>query len=137
MHLHKTSCCAVQDIGGLSTHQTAKAAMISFCQQAILKPPMFGRAAGARDQIYSFYLFTAAVYPKGKYTGYGRSYSPYGKEFCDFIRDNNLGEVWESPARPNKAYHPDRENQVYVWMPNHVAIKAWWAENDPDKAVPV
>ena len=60
-------------------------------------------------------------------------YGPYGKNFYNFILENKLGEVWESPLRPNKAWHPDHENQVYVWMPDHAAILAWWAVNDPDK----
>ena len=124
MNLVKTSCCAIQDIDHLSVHTTPKEAMISFCQQAILKPPMFGRDIGVRDQISSFYLFTTAV---------GTAYRPYGQAFYDFTVKNNLGEVWQSPLRPNKAWHPDHENRVYVWMPNHANIKAWWVVNDPDK----
>lgn len=134
MQLHKTTCCAIQDIDQLRIHATPKEAMISFCQQAILKPPMFGKSVGARDQISSFYLFTAAIYPQNRYRV---TPSPYGQNFYNFILTNKLGEVWESPSRPNKAWHPDHENQVYVWMPDHTAILAWWAANDPDKAVPI
>lgn len=131
MILTKTSCCAIQDIDRLCSHATPKEAMIAFCQQAILQPPKFGGSNGRKDQISSFYLFTAAVYPS-RYLGYGGCYRAYGKAFYAFILDNNLGDVWESPSRPNNAWHPDHENQVYVWMPDHAAILAWWAVNDPD-----
>ena len=126
MNLVKTSCCAIQDIDRLSVHTTPREAMVSFCQQAILKPPVFQNAqdVGRPNSISSFFLFTAAV---------GAAYKPYGEAFYNFILENNLGEVWQSPLRPNKAWHPDHENQVYVWMPNHDNLKAWWALNDPDK----
>lgn len=124
MNFQKTSCCAINDIDRLQDHKNAKDAMIAFCQQALLTPPKFGVYTGVRDEIFSFYLFTAAV---------GPSYRPYGQEFHDFIIENKLGDVWASPLRPNKAWHPDHSNQVWVWMPDKDAIKKWWAENDPTK----
>lgn len=131
MNLLKTSSCAIQDIDKLSSHYNPKDAMIAFCRQAILEPPKFGKDVGIRNEISSFYLFTAAVHPKG--SGSGRPYQPYGKEFYDFIVANDLGVVWESPQRPNKAWHPSHSNQVYVWMPDHKNILAWWAKNNPEK----
>lgn len=122
MNFSKTSCCAIADITGLGGHLTAKDAMISFCQQALLKPTKFGTANGAPGEIYSFYLFTAAL---GSYT------KPYGKNFYDFIKQNNLGEVYESPVRDNKAFHKGRGNQVYIWTPDADAIRAWWEKHDP------
>lgn len=129
MNLVKTSCCAIQDIDQLSVHGSAREAMIAFCRQAILKPPKFmnDQDIGRAGEISSFYLFTAAV---------SKSYRPYGKEFCDFIRKNKLGSVWASPLRPNKAWHPDHDNQVWVWMPNHQGLLAWWKDNDPNKKRP-
>lgn|SRR3990167_642174 len=127
MNFVKTSCCAITDIDHLSAHLTPKDAMVSFCQQALLDLPRFGKDVGVQDQIFSFYLFTAAVSP---------SHRPYGQDFYRFIIDNNLGEVWQSPLRRNKAWHPDRSNQVYVWMPDHDAIKTWWAANNPNKTAP-
>lgn len=126
MNLLKTSCCAIQDINGLQFHPSAEDAMIAFCQQTLLKPPVFGKSVGRPNEISSFFLFTAAVKP---------SYKPYGRDFKAFIETNKLGEVFESPLRPNRAWHPEHYNQVYVWMPDHTALKAWWAVNDPSVKV--
>lgn len=126
MNFQKTSCCAIQDIDGLMGHSSGREAMVAFCQNALIAPPKFGRFIGTRDEISSFYLFTAAV---------GPAWRPYGMTFHDFIKANNLGDVWASPLRPNKAWHPDHENQVFVWMPDHKALKAWWKMNDPSNPV--
>lgn len=126
MHIKNTSSCAIQDISGLCTHATPEDAMISFCQQSILQRPKFGRGGGLgrENAVFSFYVFSAAV---------GTRYKPYGQAFYDFIVKHNLGTVWQSPRRPNKAWHPDHENQVYVWMPDYAVLKAWWSVNDPAK----
>lgn len=126
MNFVKTACCAIQEIHNLRNHTTAKEAMVSFCQQALLERPKFGTSVGYQDQIYSFYLFTAAI-------GSGYYDRSYGQDFYDFIVSNGLGDVYQSARRPNKAWHPDHENQVYIWTPNHEAIKAWWVENNPSK----
>lgn len=128
MNFQKTSSCAIQDIDKLSDHPTGLDAMIAFCQQAILKPPVFGRYTGRVGEISSFYVFSAAV---------GPGYPTYGKMFYDFIKSNNLGEVYESPTRPNKAWHPDHENQVYIFMPDQTALRAWWEKNDPSTVATV
>lgn len=100
--------------------------MISFCQNALIAPPKFGRFVGRVEEISSFYLFTAAV---------GPAWRGYGQMFHDFIITEKLGEVYQSPLRPNKAWHPDHSNQVYIWMPDHRALKAWWKVNDPSNPV--
>lgn len=126
MNFVKTACCAIQEIHNLRNHTTAKEAMTSFCQQALLQRPKFGNSIGVIDEIFSFYLFTAAI-------GSGYYDRSYGQDFYDFIVANKLGDVYQSARRPNKAWHPDHENQVYIWTPDHAAIKAWWVLNDPSK----
>lgn len=121
MVITKTSCCAIQDIDRLSDHKDARSAMRAFCDQALTSPPIFMGPTdrGRTDEISSFYLFTAVV----------RKGLTYGEDFYQFIKDNDLGEVYQSPTRPNKAWHPDHHNQVYVWMPDKNALKRWWKEN--------
>jgi hypothetical protein len=118
MNMFKTQCCAIQEIGGLSNHPDARDAMIAFCKTNFAAPVKFGTANARADTLYSFYLFTAA-------TG-SPYYKPYGSNFAKFIRDNKLGRVWASPSRKNEAFHSDHENQVWIWMPNRLALKSWW-----------
>ena len=126
MVINKTSCCAIQDIDQLSAHGTARGAMIAFCQQALHHPPVFMGPTdkGRKDEISSFYLFTAAV---------SKRHPTYGQDFYDFIKENELGDVYQSPLRPNRAWHPEHSNQVYVWTPDLKALREWWKDNNPEK----
>ena len=96
--------------------------MVDFCSTALDEGVKF-QSRKETGVIYSFYLFTAALDPIGNPHG---SYRLYGQEFCQFILDHQLGEVWESPARMNTAFHKDHANQVYIWMPDKDALDAWW-----------
>lgn len=125
MTFGKMLCCAIEEIGGLKTHLTAEEAMVAFCKEQILKPVKFGTSPGRVDAIYSFYIFTAAV---------GDGYSKkYGHNFAAFIRENSLGSVWESDFIMNNAFHPDHGNQVWVWTPDHEALKAWWSAYEEEQ----
>jgi hypothetical protein len=118
VYLKKTECCAIQEIGGLNSHISAEDAMLAFCSQSLTKPMRFGGTIGQKDTLYSFYLFTAGV---SQYYG-----NDYGSKFCSFIQEHGLGEVWASPQLVNAAFHKERKNQVWVWMPNLTAVKEWW-----------
>lgn len=117
MYLSKTACCAIQEISGLSETKTGEEAMVLFCQISIQKPVKFGVFTANKDALYSFYMFTAAV---------GREYPEYGHGFAEFLKKHALGDVWESPALTNKAFHRDHANQVWIWMPNNEAVRSWW-----------
>lgn len=128
MTLHDTHCCGVQEIHNLSLDPSAEASMVSFCKQNLgTKRVKFQGDPAFAGTIYSFYIFTAAVYDTHHipYNDY-RMYQPYGKEFAEFIRKNKLGNVIEAPALTNDAFHPDHKNQVWVWMPNLENLRAWW-----------
>ena len=122
MYLKTTQCCAIQEIDGLSYHANAKEAMLSFCKQNFVDGVKYNGTRSYNNALYSFYLFTAALLRDAK---------PYGSEFAEFIKENNLGEVWASPKRVNEAFHPDHSNQVWVWMPNPEKLCEWWMANKP------
>ena len=117
MQMVKTQSCALQEIAGLSSHDSAELAMREFCKQNFSAPVKYGGVIASRDSLYSFYLFTASL------AGYCL---PYGTNFAKFIRDHKLGEVWESPKITNLAFHSDHKNQVWVWMPDVKALRKWW-----------
>lgn len=119
MRMKGTACCAIQEIDGLSDQGSAKQSMMAFCKLNLTSGVRFGGAPGDHGTIYSFYLFTAAL---GGYAGK----SKYGENFEKLIRANKLGEVWASPKRVNLAFHDDHQNQVWIWMPDVVALRKWW-----------
>lgn len=114
--------------------------MTTFCTFVFDKTTRvkFRTCPGKENELYSFYLFTAAVetpstpkiLPRNNYY-YPPVYRPYGSDFAEFIRTNKLGEVIESPKVVNKAFHSNHSNQVWVWTPNRDALKQWW---DKEKA---
>jgi hypothetical protein len=103
--------------------------MKEFCRMAIAKPCNFHGTFSDSGSLYSFYLFTAALETQDDSVKHSRKYPKYGQKFAAFIKDNGLGDVWESPARVNQAFHSDHSNQVYIWMPNHNAVFEWWERN--------
>lgn len=136
MNLKDTGCCGTKEITGLSTHKTVEEAMKAFCT------PLFEKGTGNwgyyAKTVYTFYIFTAAVYSKedrDKYVkqhpGYAHSYNLYGHNFAKFIRAKKLGKVWTSAALVNVAFHPDHKVKVWLWSPDKVALKAWWEQNKP------
>lgn len=127
MYLRTTECCAIQEIDGLKGHADAKEAMLAFCKQNFGTGVLFKSQAAYSNSVYSFYLFSASLESGQK---------PYGKEFEEFIKENELGTVWASPKRVNHAFHPDHSNQVWVWMPDVTKLKAWWEKNKPIKKIP-
>lgn len=131
MNFKDTGCCAIQEITGLSTHLKAEDAMVAFCKANINGGrPKFGSFSAAPDSVYSFYLFTAAVWhSKTKLDQYNvQYYRPYGAEFAKFIEDNDLGKVVASSIEVNQAFHKDHSNQVWIWTPNKANLKKWWEE---------
>lgn len=126
MDFNSTSCCAIEEIKNLSNFSSALAAMRSFCESSLTKNLAFKSVAAAPDTLFSFYLFTGAI------NGY---LGDYGGNFERFIKEHNLGEVWASPKIKNEAFHAERSNQVWIWMPNTKALRAWWNAQQPPKPV--
>lgn len=133
MEILKTSCCAIADINGLAGYsKQPEKAMDQFCKLQLAQRVRFGGGVGLPDQIYSFYMFTAAVWTpeqKKKYKedwGYYYDRGDYGDSFAAFIKENDLGSVWESDLVVNEAFHPDHGNKVWIWTPNLKNLRKWW-----------
>ena len=132
--LHKTKCCAIEEIHGLQHTQSGEEAMVEFCKLELAGPVKFGTSSGVAGTLYSFYLFTSAI----KHDGGDLYYGHYAQNFKKFIEDNKLGQVWESWRVKNEAFHYDHSNQVYIWTPDTPALKKWWADKlNPPKPEPV
>ena len=136
MKFSNTNCCAVQEISGLRMYKGPEEAMEAFCK-ANLDDGNPLAYKGYRCQprtLFSFYLFTGSVGIQGKPRGNewvdGKGFLPvdpdYGPKFAALILKNGLGSVIESPAIPNKAFHPDHANVVWIWAPDKDAIDKWW-----------
>lgn len=124
MRISGGTACSHQEISGLGEYKDGKSALIDFCTLKFGKP--YRRIVG-RHYFYSFYVFSAAVPTEEKGVVYGqKNPTPYGDLFCAYLRENNLGEVVETPAKVNVAFHPAHSNKVWVWAPDHDAVKAWW-----------
>lgn len=126
-----THCCALEEIHDLKHFDgKPKEAMISFCKSNLGRPVVWkivdpsGNDKGRAGALFSFYFFTASVYP-------GRS--SYGAQFKDFIETNELGKVIETPLMTNMAFHTDHGNKVWIWMPDLKALEKWWKNNIPKR----
>src|SRR6266496_191824 len=139
MNFKQCNCCAIQEITGLSYSSSALESMKEFCVLNFGKgnATKFGGIIG--KDLYSFYLFTSAVDYAGEKSAYAYGGKRlYGKEFMEFIRENELGEVWESPVTVNAAFHKDHSNQVHIWTPNSGKVRAWWeSQPKPEYKPPV
>lgn len=137
MNFKETGCCGIQELTALSHHTLPEDAMRVFCVTIlgnIRKVTYADRVLGdfntKGNHLYSFYLFTAAVYESG--TG---SQRPYGHNFAAFIKGHGLGVVSTIPATPNHAFHPDHKVQAWLWKPSLRGLKKWYqAELDREAA---
>lgn len=126
MNMHDTDCCAIQEICGISSHASAKSAMIKFCQINLAVPVSYYGSQAPTQTLFSFYLFTSACRDTVADNNYGHL-------FAEYIRKNDLGEVFESQAIVNIAFHDDHANQVFIWTPYLDGVVAWWDKNNPKK----
>ena len=134
MNFRSTSCCAWQEITGLSTHSTPKDAMITFCKANLTQGEsriMYHSSPANQNRLYSFYLFSAAVHTaKSGGSKFLQSVGEdYGSKFAKFILDNKLGTITESPVKPNMAFHEEHSNRIWIWATDQKAIETWW-ENE-------
>ena len=120
IQIKETSNCAIADIDGLSCYRDPEKAMEDFCKLSFSPKPKYCGTESENDnqQLFSFYLFSAAVHNKRRPT--------YGTRFAKFIEENELGTVWASSIERNLAFHKDHSNQVWIWHPDTKAVKAWW-----------
>jgi hypothetical protein len=131
MNFQPTHCCGIQEITELSSSLTAEEAMASFCSKTFGsgKRARYRTTVSAGSTMYSFYYFTAAVYPENHPDrGHNSRYhTPYGTEFAKLIKEAKLGRVTTLPARTNYAFHPDHKVQIWLWRPGKKNLEAWWA----------
>lgn len=123
--LKDTRCCAIQEISGLMRYVNPKNAMCDFCSLNFgsrhTTTNYYGLDA-IKQKLFSYYLFTCGIECEGNEDN-------YAVQFARFIKENNLGDVWESPILENVAYHPGEHNQIFIWMPDHDAVYKWWNRN--------
>lgn len=117
LSLSDTHCCAIQEITGLSSYSNVEEAMADFCKKSLPSAIMYKTVVAKPNELYSFYLFTAGI---------GYVNPDYGCKFAELIEANQLGPVWASPRIVNRAFHPGCYNQVWIWMPDTAAVRAWW-----------
>lgn len=143
MKFTDTHCCAIQEISGLRMHKTPEEAMEAFCKANLDDgtPLAFKGYRCQGKNLFSFYMFTGSVPIAGRVGGTeyveGQGFQPlnkdYGPRFAEFIRTRGFGSVTESPAIPNKAFHPDHANVIWIWAPDRASIEAWWTKRKADK----
>jgi hypothetical protein len=49
----------------------------------------------------------------------------YPWQFADYIKQHQLGPVFEMPPAPNPL-HAMKEGVLFVWIPDYDAIHQWW-----------
>lgn len=132
MEIKTLSCCALQEIANIgymgyppsrkSANTRGESLLEEFCKLN------WGSGGGrvkyhsttaAPKTLYNFYIFS---YPVRSLDDSMNT----GKVFADAIKHFGLGDVWESPATVNEAFHADHKNQMWVWMPDSKKLYAWY-----------
>lgn len=126
MNLAITQCCAFVEITNLSSDENATESMLKLCKMSFNVQQRFHNTQARANSLYSFYVFTAAVTHSGQPHGWQSANRLYGTDFMNFIKEHNLGEVWESPIVKNVAFHSGNSNKIWVWMPDAKALRAWY-----------
>lgn len=116
--IHATTACSHRELGNISSNSGNPAETIKEVMKDALTKSHYGHSPDGT--LFSFYVFSAAVMKK--------ELRNYGDELAEFIREQKLGEVLETPAMQNIAYHKDHANKIYVWTVDHVAVAKWYAE---------
>jgi hypothetical protein len=119
MEINETSCCAMDDIDGLSAFEgKPEEAMIDFCNS--VEYTDYGGEKDFKPQ--NLYLFTGVIKQPSRH---GKPEPKYGSEFAAYIRRHKLGRVTPSIAKYNRNNHPDHV-RAWVWAVNQESLKEWW-----------
>lgn len=119
MIIRDMSCCAVQEIAGLShTGGDSHAAMRDFCKIELDR---------SFRGLYTMYIFTGVLEHTCGEPIYGGP--DYGPNFAKFIKEHGLGEVVAGKPEFNRVNHPTHLVQGWIWTPDVEAVKAWWSKN--------
>ena len=147
-YIQGMSSCAVQEIAGISSHNSSEEVMTYFCKQALKQDDCkSGRGyAIKKDKLAEIEGTSKMEENQGMYSeGLGENYIFHGVErdasypcgrnaasnFAKFITENNLGDVVGGQKVANHRYHPDHKTQVFIWNPDREAVKAWWLKHKP------
>lgn len=114
--VNKTTACSHGELSNIYQHGSNPAETVKDVMKDALTTAHYGHSPDGT--MFSFYVFSVPVM-KGEMTNAGDA-------LAKFINGNGLGEVIETPAMTNKAYHPDHANKVYVWTVDHKAVAAWY-----------
>lgn len=122
MPVTQTTACSHGEISGVS-FETPTQTIEGVCKDA-LTTGHYGDAPNGK--LYNFYIFSAAITVGGK---------RYGDNLANFIKDNGLGDILETPAMENVKFHPQRSNKVYVWIVDQKAVQKWYTKLLKGRAV--
>lgn len=113
-------CCAVHEIVNLSEHNgDSENAMKAFC--SYWSQNEYGARTKKLIDPGAFIIFTGVEYDKEDCVDVG-----YGSAFAQYIKDNNLGVVVESPKRYNRRNEPDHQDQIWIWAPSFDHLREWY-----------
>lgn len=113
--------CNAQEIKGLTGYggRPKEAMKVFYQNEAIDASGESNRYAaapsGATKTLAAHYVFCGAG-------GKGN----YAEQFADYIKENKLGDLVTYGSVDNKKYHPGRQCQVWIWIPDRKALDAWW-----------
>lgn len=133
------ACCGLQEIDGLTEHDSPKEAMLAFVGRVITKNRYTRKTETNISNIYIFSGVESVTDPK--ITTYVNGEDEpncdyddaryavklkYASEFAKFIRRNKLGVLKASPPRANILNHPHHIVKCWIWCPDVKALKAWY-----------
>jgi hypothetical protein len=137
--------CSVAALNGVSA-QSPEATLKQYLET--LKEPKYDSTSKSYKPIYKYHWHIHVFFsgpdmrtlkPAGQLGG-DHHYSDKGScdRFAAFLRENNLGEVIESPPRWNHRHKDTRkpgEGDViaYIWSPDAKALEAWHLANKEQK----
>lgn len=131
MNLRDSSSCAITELENIRLCKTPADVIYKLCDVSIGKKQKWhSNYDTLPNTFYAFYFFSFPV-------GASCYLIPCGHNLATYIREQDLGELWESPAIKNEVFHPDHKNVVWVWMPNVPNLRLWWEKHGPTKPIVV
>lgn len=130
--------CIWTTLTNLKLYRQPEKALATFCRQGLgaesminewtRQNPLEGPKSktvqfhGGRTNLYALYVFSG---PLG-HDSNDADNPDYAPRFAGYLKKQKLGEVIASPVVTNDLVHAGRKGQVFMWVPNEPALKAWW-----------